>query len=732
MFSYSNLTEQHGRKRVVSKLFSRLMTVAALLGAAAASTFAVGNLDKTFGTNGKAITPIGNASDKGFAVAVQPDGKIVVAGASYNNADFDTAVARYNADGTPDQTFGTGGKKVVNLSPSGESINAITLQADGKIVVAGGVIVGSEANFSVVRLNTDGSLDTSFDSDGSANTPVGATGVFDVANAVTIQTINGEEKIVAAGSSGQDFAVVRYNADGSLDTTFDTDGIVITSIQSSIDNASGVAIQRLANGEDKIVVAGSTRFNAGGGSFNDDIAVARYNTNGTLDTTFDTDGKAITNISATDAARDVVIQKFGDLTKIVVGGISMRASFLDFTLVRYNENGAVDTTFGTNGRAVTAIGNNEDQIHALALQPDNKIVAAGFARTGTNGVNEDFALARYNANGTLDTAFGSCGKIITAIASGNGVDLAWGVALQPDGKVVAAGYTQVSVSPVVNEDFAVLRYTPDGRAASPTSIDFDADGKSDVAVYRQGAWYQNCSCAAPKAVQFGTADDKLVPADYDGDGKTDVAVFRSGDWYILNSSNDTLRGQQWGLADDLPVRGDFDNDGRADLAVFRPSNGYWYVYNSSNGAVQAVNLGIEGDIPVAADYNGDGRTEMAVFRPSTGIWYTSPDPEINYGAVEFGQAGDVPVQGDYDGDGKADIAVFRPSDGAWYLNQTSAGFRVFQFGLSTDVPVAGDYDGDSKNDFAVFRNGAWYMQQTTGGMRSVNWGKAGDIPVAAR
>ncbi|MBC7911510.1 MAG: VCBS repeat-containing protein, partial [Pyrinomonadaceae bacterium] len=568
-----------------------------------------------------------------------------------------------------------------------------------------------------------------FGTNGSANTPVGAAGVSDTANAIEIQTINSEERIVVVGSTGNDFAVVRYKPDGTLDSTFDTDGIVITSIRSSVDTANGVAIQRSNN---KIVVAGMSRSDLGGGSFNDDFALARYNTDGTLDVTFDTDGKVTTNISAVDAARDVVIQEIDGLSKIVAGGISMRPwPYHDFTLVRYNDNGAVDTTFGTNGRALTAIGAYEDQIHALALQPDNKIVAAGFARTGMTNINPDFALARYNADGSLDTSFGSCGKIITAIAAANGSDFAYGVAVQPDGKVIAAGHTQQGVS---NDDVAVLRYMPRGSSASPTSIDFDGDGRSDVAVYRAGSgnWYINSTCASPKSVSFGTAGDRIVPADYDGDGQTDFAVFRSGVWYISRSSNNTIFAQQFGLADDIPVTGDYDGDNKADIAVFRPSNGYWYVSNSSNGALQAVELGTEGDLPVPADYNGDGTTEFAVFRPSNATWYTSPDPANNYGAQQFGQEGDVPVQGDYDGDGKADLAVFRPSTGTWYLQQSTAGLRAAQFGLSTDQPVAGDYDGDGKNDLAVFRSGAWYISNSAGGTRTVQWGASDDLPVAAR
>ncbi|MBC7912185.1 MAG: hypothetical protein H7Y30_16890, partial [Pyrinomonadaceae bacterium] len=207
MTSYFNSTSRANKQRKAVmpgffNLFSRAMAVALVLATATTAAFAVGNLDRTFGTNGKAVTPIGPGADRGYAMALQPDGKIVVAGASTDaNGSFDTALTRYNTDGTLDQTFGTGGKVIVNLSSAGEVANAVALQSDGKILVAGYATVAGDSNFIVTRFNSNGSVDTSFGTNGSANTPVGAAGVSDTANAIEIQTINSEERIVVVGST---------------------------------------------------------------------------------------------------------------------------------------------------------------------------------------------------------------------------------------------------------------------------------------------------------------------------------------------------------------------------------------------------------------------------------------------------------------------------------------------------------------------------------------------------
>jgi uncharacterized delta-60 repeat protein len=425
-------------------VFSLLITVGAHPVAAAE-----GDLDTTFDSDGKVTTAIGASDNEAYSVAIQSDGKIVAAGSSKNGSNYDFALARYNTDGTLDTNFGTGGKVITAIGSSTDVAESVAIQSDGKIVAAGFSNNGSNNDFALVRYNTNGTLDTTFDSDGKVTTAIGSAN--DAAYSVAIQS---DGKIVAAGfsnnGSNNDFALVRYNTDGSLDTNFGTGGKVTTAIGSGIDIAYSVAIQT----DGKIVAAGFSR----SGGNNDDFALVRYNTNGTLDTTFDSDGKVTTAIgSGADIAQSVAIQTDG---KIVAAGYSNNGSNVDFTLVRYNTDGTLDTTFDSDGKVTTAIGSGTDQARSVAIQSDGKIVAAGF--TGEMG-GEDVALVRYNTDGSLDTNFGTGGKVTTAI--GSGIDIAYSVAIQTDGKIVAAGFNYNGS----NFDFALVRYLGITRAATPSA-----------------------------------------------------------------------------------------------------------------------------------------------------------------------------------------------------------------------------------------------------------------------
>ncbi len=401
-----------------------------------------GNLDTSgFGAPLGYVTTNFSISNFGESTAIQPDGKIVVAGRTNNGSDTDFAMARYNPDGSLDISFDGDGKVTTDFG-SDDYCYDIALQSDGKIVVAGYVIDSSGDNFALARYNTNGSLDTSFDGDGIVTTDFG---FYDHGYAIALQP-NG--KIVVAGDvvnpiTGSDFAVARYNPDGSLDISFDSDGKVTTNFGYT-DFGYDIALQS----DGKIVVAGS----AYNGS-NYDFTLICYNPDGSLDATFGGDGLVTTDIAGNDdSGSNVVIQSDG---KIVVAGTSGQTMNSDFAVVRYDPDGSLDTTFDGDGTVLTDLGDSSGAT-SMIIQLDDKLVAAGLV-----GVySTDIALVRYNPDGSLDTTFNDDGKVTTNI---NPQDSITGIAIQSDGKLVVAGTTGDEMGTYF--DFIVARYNAGGGNA---------------------------------------------------------------------------------------------------------------------------------------------------------------------------------------------------------------------------------------------------------------------------
>ena len=432
-----------------------------------------GSLDTTFGTNGIVNTPIGSICDVANALGIQSDGRIVVAGSSSNGGNYDFAVARYNADGSLDAGFGTGGKVITPIGSGDDVASALGIQSDGRIVAAGKSGTGSDYDFAIVRYNTDGSLDTGFGTGGKVTTPIGSD--WDVAYALGIQS---DGRIVVAGYSSNgdnyDFAIVRYNTDGSLDTGFGTGGKITTPVGSGYDRALALVIQS----DGRIVVAGTSSSN--GSKY--DFILVRYNTDGSLDTRFGTGGKVTTLTgSGNGAALAVGIQSDG---RIVAAGYSSNGGNYNYALVRYNTDGSLDTGFGTGGIVNTPDGRGYDRAYALGIQSDGRIVVAG---TSSNGSNYDFVLMRYDTDGVLDTRFGTgfdigCdtdstvitpvgsvndaanapgiqskkATIVAAVDSGINYYYATALGMQSDGRIVAAGYSDNGNK----YDFSLMRYLP--------------------------------------------------------------------------------------------------------------------------------------------------------------------------------------------------------------------------------------------------------------------------------
>jgi len=297
-----------------------------------------------------------------------------------------------------------------------------------------------------------GDLDTTFDGDGQVTTDFAAA-----AAEVRGLAIQGDGKIVAAGrvdvSGTRDFALARYNADGSLDPTFDGDGKVTTDFDAGLDFGYAVAIQ----GDGKIVAAGDAFVSS---TF--DFALARYTTDGSLDPTFDGDGKVTTDFAgAYDSARGVAIQGDG---KIVAAGDAFITGSEHFALAGYNANGSPDPSFDGDGKVTSDFPGSNEAANALAIQGDGKIVAAGSAYVSDAA---DFALARYNTDGSPDITFGGGDARVTT-DFGSELDEAYAVAVQGDGKIVTAGCA--ACGDFYNSEFALARHKVCRRASGRSSI----------------------------------------------------------------------------------------------------------------------------------------------------------------------------------------------------------------------------------------------------------------------
>jgi uncharacterized delta-60 repeat protein len=397
-----------------------------------------GPRDPSFSGDGivtKDVGPDDHASD----VVVQSNGKIVVGGYSGDTGDHVFALARIRANGSTDPSFGTGGVVTTAIGADAEGRALVLMQPGDAIVLAGDSEHGGDRDFTLMRSDGNGHIDPTFGVGGVVTTAIGPGD--DMCHAVALQ----DSKLVAAGASYNgsdfDFALVRYHPDGSLDTTFGHGGIVTTPIGSRSDIGYGLAVQP----DGKLVVVGYSEVNREG-----DFALARYESDGELDVAFGNGGVVTTSIGPSyDRAYAVALA--GE--KIVVAGYALVGGTGDFAVVRYNSDGSLDTTFGTGGAVTTDFGGgSNDWAYDLAIDQTQGIVVAG------ENAGYYFALVRYTPFGTPDVSFGQGGKINTDIGPANGMDGGHALTIQPNGRIVVAG---TSAGGLGEDDFALVRYGRD-------------------------------------------------------------------------------------------------------------------------------------------------------------------------------------------------------------------------------------------------------------------------------
>lgn len=430
-----------GESRVVA--LTTAVTTGVLIAGCPAARAADGITDPSFGPqhNGTVLTATA-LNGLAAATALQPDGKIIVAGSSSDGGARKLTLVRYTAAGIPDPGFGTGGSSLTALGDGKSSTaNAVVVQPDGKIVTAGATSDGGRIKFTVARFTTDGKPDPAFGTGGSVFTAFGASKDA-TASALALQQ---DGKIVAAGvavldSSKAGFALARYNPDGTLDSSFATAGVSIVGLSSSGKSAAGaVALQP----DGKIIAAGAATVGDKTG-----FALARYTPAGAIDPSFGTGGATIETIgSETNAtAASVLLQPDGS---IVAGGFAQEGKSIGYALAEFTAAGAIATGFGTGGATVALVGDGGSAAAgALVRQPDGRLLLAG---TSLDGGKRKFAVERFTAAGAPDVSFGSGGSVQTLLGDGA---LATAAARQPDGKLVVAGSAKVGDT----LQFALVRY----------------------------------------------------------------------------------------------------------------------------------------------------------------------------------------------------------------------------------------------------------------------------------
>jgi uncharacterized delta-60 repeat protein len=425
-----------------------------------------GTLDLSFGNQGKVVTNLG-IDEFGRCTAVQADGKILVAGSiTTTGAAGDFLIMRYKSDGTIDSTFGKKGRKRFDFRNGNDFATAIAVLADGSILLAGTTanpLDASEADFAVVKLNSDGTLDNNFGPNGRLI--IDFQGRKDEGSGLAVTS---DGKILVAGTtsnidgSESAFAVAQYNSDGTLNTSFGNSGKDIIGFGINFATCNAIVIQ-----SDNQIVLGGTLANASNQS---NFALARISQGGILDNSFGGTGRVSVDLyNKNDLLNSIVLQG----TKIIAAGITFNDNAntdADFGLTRINSDGTVDNTFGVQGKVKTDYNNSYNAISQIGMLANGEVVVSGSVN---NSTDFGFIIAGYSADGILDNSFGTNGFTETYFTNASAAP--YGMAIQTDDKIVVAGHAQANGA---TEDVAVARYNSD-QVLPITLSSFTATKKSN-------------------------------------------------------------------------------------------------------------------------------------------------------------------------------------------------------------------------------------------------------------
>ena len=646
-----------------------------------------GDLDPAFnGTGfnfiGFGLDPGGSSFDVAADVTVLPDGRSVVVGqVDRGGGDFDFGVVRLSGDGSPDVSFGgvgddTPGTLVLPLNFGGDDADrpaAVVADAQGRLLIAGtSTIAAGDTDVVVVRLTDAGRPDLSFgdrgvvrigyaagSQDAGADLAVAADGKIYVASTTT-----------PAGSSNSDFALWRLNDDGRVDTAFGDGGSAKLAFDlgaANRDVASGVA---LLDGD--AIVVGSVQ-NPVAGAPVSDFGIARFTSSGTLRTGFGNGGRVV--LSPTGSGQEHAFDVVADAQRIVVVGSATRQGdgLRDFAVAAVrSDTGETDATFGATGVQFLDFGGDDVAFAVARDRLGRLVVAGGTTEAGelANASSANAAVARLNADGSLDATFGSGGGVRFPLAQ---TPAGWirGVAVDPvGGGIVLGGSVGDSVTDGPNADasFVVARLAEERTFAlevpltgeiafqrgSVIHIDSDLDGFTDLTL-------------------SAGRDGRVLVADWNGDGQSDLILY-AGNTFFIDTDLDGTADEQFVFGSGIDQQAfvaDFDGDGRVDPVLYDTSGtvSVWLIDTDRDGAADTtVNYGIPGDLPYVGDWDGNGTLDLGLYRDGAAnggppfmqfFFDTAGDGGVGEMELWFGVPGDRPFLGDIDGDGRLDAGVFR-------------------------------------------------------------------------
>jgi uncharacterized delta-60 repeat protein len=398
-----------------------LIFLLVLFASAAQAQF--GTFDNTFGAGGIMIKNVVTGREGGSLIALEPGGKLLVAGYARQQANDNFCVSRYNANGTVEDTsFGDNGVVFFDYQGMDDQATGLVVLPDGKILLCGIVRNSEGIDLGIIRLNYDGGMDTTFGEGGAQIIDVDSLRddqFFDM-------DVQPDGKIVVVGLNmvigDRESVVIRLNPDGSFDNTFDGDGKIRLDFGSEDSEFRDVIIQP----DGKILCIGVV----GVASTIGDFLLVRFDSTGIFDQTFGDNGVFRLDVSGyADYADKGILMANG---KILISGKCTDVNNANFALVKLNADGSLDTTFGTDGIVSTDLGGSSDYAYSMVEQPDGKIIQCG-------ATNTDIAIVRYSAVGSLDSSFGVGGKIITDLSNSQLSDSFISMILQPDGKLLASG-----------------------------------------------------------------------------------------------------------------------------------------------------------------------------------------------------------------------------------------------------------------------------------------------------